>query len=174
MPSSSTASASTISTSRRILPEAKPPQWARPRLHSESPGMVMLSKIGLIGRRVMFTSHLSPYFSQHPSVVKRFHDLITLFDWKEESTLDRVGMINMPPAANKYKTVVNIIKEMWDGIKPELDGLPSKEEIEKAQKEILALLDRGHIEGLLLGSWAGPLQFQSQMKKRSRDDDGQD
>ncbi|KAI6046989.1 hypothetical protein EDC04DRAFT_2887438 [Pisolithus marmoratus] len=58
----------------------------------------------------------------------------------------------MPPAPNKYKAVVNIIKEMWDGIKPELDGPPSKEEIEKAHKEILALLDKGHIEVPLLGS----------------------
>ncbi|KAI6010551.1 hypothetical protein EDC04DRAFT_2905816 [Pisolithus marmoratus] len=157
MPSSSTASASTFSTGRKVLPEAKPPWWARPRLHSELPGMVTLSKIGLIVTRVVFTSHLSPYFSQHPSMVKGFHDLITLFEWKEESTLDRVGMINVSPTANKYKTVVNIIKEMWDGTKPELDGLPSKEEIEKAHKEILVLLDKGHIEALLLWSQVGPL-----------------
>ncbi|KAI6029024.1 hypothetical protein EDC04DRAFT_2898856 [Pisolithus marmoratus] len=174
MPSSSTASASTISTSRRILPAAEPPQWAQPRLHSGSPGMVAQLKIGLIGRRVMFTRHLSPYFSQHSSMVKGFHDLITLFDWKEETTPDGVGMINMPPTPNKYKTVINIIKEMWDGIKPELNGLPSKEEIEKACKEISALLNKGHIEVLLFGSQAGPSQFPFQMKKRSRNDDGQD
>ncbi|KAI5981880.1 hypothetical protein EDC04DRAFT_2916145 [Pisolithus marmoratus] len=174
MPSSSTASASTFSTGRKILPKAKPPQWARPGLHSESPGMVVVSKIGLIVTRVVFASHLSLYFSQHPSMVKGFHDLVTLFEWKEESTLDGVGMINMSPTANKYKTVINIIKEMQDGIKPELNGPPSKEEIEKAHKEILALLDKGHIEAPLLGSQAGPLQFQSQMKKRLRNDDGQD
>ncbi|KAI6097875.1 hypothetical protein F5141DRAFT_1219970 [Pisolithus sp. B1] len=170
MPSSSTVSSSTFTTRRKTFPKAKPPNWARPGLSARSPGGVAQSKIGLTAIKVLFTSNLSPYFFQHPSVRQGFRDLIALFDWKEENLPDGDGLISVPPVPSKYKTVIDIIKRMRDGIKPELDGPPSNEEIERARKEISALLDKGHLEMPVLGSQAGPSQSQSQSKKRSRND----
>ncbi|KAI6012231.1 hypothetical protein EDC04DRAFT_3094469 [Pisolithus marmoratus] len=167
-PSSSAVSSSTIATSGRTLPSVEPPSWARPGLHNTSPGGVAQSKIALTAKRLLFTSYLSPYFSKHSSVVKGFQDLFTLFNWKEENLPDGGGLISVAPAPSEYKIVIDIIKEMRDGIKLELDAPPSKEEIAKARKEISALLDKGHLETPLLGSQAGPSQSQSQTKKRSR------
>ena len=170
MPSSSTASDSITTPSGRILPSGKPPSWARLGLHTESPSDVAQSKSGLIARKAMFTSHLSPYFSKHSSVMQGFQDLIALFDWKEEK-LGGGRLTSVALATNNYKMVIDIIKEMRDGIQPELDGPPSKEEIAKARKEISALLDKGNLETPLLGNQVGSSQSQFQSKKRSRNDD---
>ncbi|KAI6118939.1 hypothetical protein EDD16DRAFT_1584080, partial [Pisolithus croceorrhizus] len=170
-PSSPTVSASTVTTRGRTLPTVKPPNWALPGLYPGSAGGVAQSKSALMGKGIQFISYLSPYFSQHPSVEEGFQDLIALFDWKEERPPGGGRRISVAPAPSKYKTVIDIIKQMRDGIKPELDGPPSKEEIERARKEISALLDKGHLETPVLGSQAGPSQSHSQSKKRSRNSD---
>ncbi|KAI6169952.1 hypothetical protein EDD17DRAFT_42463 [Pisolithus thermaeus] len=171
MPSSSTVSSSTFTTRRKSSPKLNPQTGLDLDSLLESPGDVAQSKIVLMAIKVLFTSHLSPYFFQHPSVRQGFCDLIALFDWKEEDLPDGDRLISVASVPSKYKTVIDIIKQMRDGINPELDGPPSKEEIERARKEVSALLDKGHLEMPVLGSQAGSSQSQSQSKKRSRNDD---
>ena len=66
-----------------------------------------------------------------------------------------------------YKVVVDIIKEMRDGIDATMDGPPSTEEFERARAEFAVLLRKGHLETPLLGNRAGLLGSQSQSKKRT-------
>ena len=70
-----------------------------------------------------------------------------------------------------YKAVVDIIKEMRDGIDVTMDGPPSTEEFERAHAEFAVLLRKGHLETPLLGNRAGPSRSQSQSKKRSLNND---
>ena len=119
--------------------------------------------------------YLSPYFSKHASVKQGFQELIELFSWRDIKGADG-RLMKVPPEATTYTAVIDIIRQMRDGIKPKKDGPASKEEIEGACQEFVALLKKGHLETPLLGSWAGLLDSQPQAhvqsKKRSMVDEG--
>ncbi|KAI6009147.1 hypothetical protein EDC04DRAFT_2906703 [Pisolithus marmoratus] len=155
----------TPTNSKMSVPLDKPPCWACPGLHTEMPREVAWLKSGMSRQKALYTTYLSPYFSRHLSVMHGFLELVELFAWGEGYVEKNVT--NLPPAATMYKAVTDILKRIRDGITPELDGPPTKEEIARAQKEFLTLWKRGHLETLLLGNWAGPLQSQAQTKKRS-------
>jgi len=148
----------------------KPPCWSRPGLHSESTRDVAWQKIGITFQRLQFTAFLSPYFAKHDSVIRGFRDLIKLFAWQEVEDVHR-NVVRQPPTPTTYRAVVDIIKEMRDGIDGTMDGPPSTEELERARAEFAALLRKGHLETPLLGNGAGPSGSQSQSKKRSLNND---
>ena len=77
--------------------------------------------------------------------------------------------MRQPPAPTTYKAVIDILKNIRDGIDATMDGPPLKEEFERARMEFAALLMKGQLETLLLGNRAGPSGSQSQTKKRSLD-----
>ena len=120
-------------------------------------------------QKLEFTAHLSPYFAKHHSVVRGFRDLHKLFAWDVENAHGNV--VRQPLAPTTYKAVINILKNIRDGIDATMDGPPSKEEFERAHTEFAALLMKVQLEMLLLGNRAGPLGSQSQTKKRSLDND---
>lgn len=142
-----------------------PPSWARPGLHSISIKEVAWSKAMMLREEDRFADYLSPYFSKHASVKEGFIELTKLFVWRLDKNRPRGGRAKyLPPTPTTYKVVIDIIKEMRDGIEPEFDGPPSREVIESARNEFMGLLKKGNLEVPVLGKKAGP----SQTKKRSR------
>ncbi|KIM54100.1 hypothetical protein SCLCIDRAFT_31353 [Scleroderma citrinum Foug A] len=149
-----------------------PPMWAQSGLHTTHISDVMWSKSMVFREGVRFPDYLSPYFSKHMSVKSGFEKLAALFVWNPSGERDINSKVQyLAPKPTMYKGVINIIKEMRDGIEPKMDGAPSKEEIEDAQKEFMGLLKRGNLETPLVGNRAGPSsQSKTQSKKRSLDD----
>ena len=141
----------------RSLPEHKPYLWAHPGLYEEKFSEVALAKSST--EKYLFLLHLSPYFSKHPSVVQGFLDLFQLFSWTNKGVLwkDNVlQLVQTPPAPTTYKRVIDIIKNMQDGIDPKKDGPPPKADMERAHKEVVAWLKKGYLETSLFANRAGP------------------
>ena len=150
----------------RSPPEHKPFLWARPALYEEKFSEVALAKSS--GEKHLFLFHLSPYFSKHPSVVQGFSDLFQLFSWTNQGVLwkdNALQIVQTPPAPTTYKKVIDIIKNMRDGIDPKKDGPPPKAEMERARKEVAASLKKGHLETSLFANRAGPSRDQGRSRK---------
>jgi len=144
-------------TAKSLVTDIIPPVWARPGPHTTYISDVARSKSTVFREGVCFPDYLSPYFSKHMSVKDGFEKLATLFVWNRSGKRDVNGKAQyLAPKPTTYKCVIDIIKEMRDGIEPEMDGAPSKEEIEDARKEFMGLLKRGNLETPLLGNRAGP------------------
>ena len=142
----------------------KPPTWAHPGLHAQSVSDVAWSRSTILREDICFTDYLSPYFSKHKSVKEGFIKLTKLFVWKPDRNKAADGKAQyLAPKPTTYKDMINIIKEMRDGINPVMDGALSKGEIESARNEFMGLLKKGNLETPVLGKRAGP----SQSKKRS-------
>ena len=164
--------ASSASSSSNIQQNAQqqPPYWSRPGLYQRSTNAVAWQKCSIMVQKLEFTAHLSPYFAKHHSVVRGFRDLHKLFAWEDVENAHG-NVVRQPPAPTTYKAVIDILKNIRDGIDATMDGPPSKEEFERARTEFAALLMKGQLETPLLGNRAGPSGSQSQTKKRSLDND---
>ena len=142
----------------------KPPAWACPGLHAQSVSDVAWSKSMILREDIRFADYLSPYFSKHKSVKEGFIKLTKLFVWKPDRNKAADGKAQyLAPKPTMYMDMINIIKEMRDGIDPVMDGAPSKGEIESTHNKFMGLLKKGNLETLVLGKRAGP----SQLKKKS-------
>ena len=155
--------------------QAQPPSWSRPGLHAESIRAVARQKCSYMAERLEFTACLSPYFAKHHSVIQGFRALQALFVWRDIKDINQ-NVVRQPPTPTTYKAVMDILREIRDGIDGTMDGPPSKEEFERARAEFAALLKKGDLETPLLGKEGkeGPLRSQPQTKKRPLNDDDDD
>ena len=101
---------------------------------------------------ICFADYLSPYFSKHKSVKEGFIKFTKLFVWKSDRNKATNGKAQyLAPKPTTYKDMINIIKEMRDGIDPVMDGTPPEGEIESTCNEFMGLLKKGNLDTPVLG-----------------------
>ena len=133
-------------------------KWARPGFHTLDPTSVSAGKTD-IGPTAIRAA-LSPYFSQHKAVVRGLIKLHSLFQWQAARCSDEETDANLnpciavvPPSDTTHIHIMEILKDIRDGIDPMLDGCPSKEVYEDARVCYDQLLKSRNIDQPLFEDW---------------------